>query len=1508
MSTRAKVLAVIQLVLLLTACGGGGGDKPQSTVTWNQGTFNVTVVQGTSQISQITLNVSEQVNDASLVVGTEIAGVMRMSLLGNTALKPGLAVQVATEVSVSAATPPGTYEGTVTVLSGAQAMPTALTVKIQVVPGSSSQFVNQVADPSPDRVARTQSGQFLIKDEVLVALNGDIADPAARIKEIATNAGALIIGSVPGLPLYQLRFAGADVSTVESYREALRGTPGVRAVSLSLLGTGLKFAAEGLYPFDTWNEKQAAGPNGHLEFIRAPEAWDITTGATGEEAVRVAVIDSEFDREHPDLLKNIDLENSATSLYTNGLFSDGGHGTGVAGTICAEGGNGFGVVGVAWHCKLLLYNSTAAYFDRLGNVFVNWFECGARIAAATRRRCSALESAVRIADLMKKVIDKKDIRIVNISLGLVEPDCGASCTSPPPIQLAGDVNDILLAAFEYDKEKRVLWVIAAGNEGREASAQSPASFSEQYQGFRERIIVVAGAETDTIAGVNGSDVRVKIMARPTPPNTGSNFGHFVDVAAPWFVATTYPRLCQFVPLTPGLGKEWKCELEDETEVLPFTATSTSYRTGFGGTSAAAPQVAGLAVLVMSKHPAKTAAQVKTCIVDAANGHGATVTNPKNYPLHVINAVAAVECGPPVIAANQPADVAVAAGQQAIFTVNAEGTNLSFEWRKGTTFVDSVLALGVSNHTTNSSTFFTTATKPEDSGSTFFVVVRNKTEPVGVLSRLASLTVSSTPPPEPAPIVNSINPTTMVATGVSQTLTITGSGFTSGNIVQFRWGVGSGAGAWTTSASVVSVPSATQVLLQMNPGTVADTIYVRVCRSASQTATSDCSSGTAAVTVTTSTALPPAISGTGQPQNTTVTAGQTASFTVLASGTGPLTYQWRRNGVNVACAAEANCPTYTTPATTTGDNGAAYSVVVSNSVNSVASGTATLTVTSTTAAPTISAAGQPQSVTVIAGQTATFVVTATGTGLSHQWRKNGANVTCATGTNCPSYTTPTTTAADDGAIYSVVVSNTAGSVTSSNATLTVGAGVVLPLQRREIATGLYHSCALTSAGGVKCWGANSNSTLSAGQLGDGTSLTRLVPVDVVGLSSGVVAVTAGAFHTCALTTAGGVKCWGQNFGALGDGTELHRLTPVDVVGLGSGVVAISAGGGHTCALTSTGGVKCWGAMGGYGLGDGTTQDRLAPVDVVGLAGGAAAIAAGNTHTCALTGAGGVKCWGGNAGRLGDGTDQDSLIPVDVLGLGSGVMAITAGGSQTCAVTNAGGAKCWGNNVSGALGDGTTVNRRAPVDVTGLTSGVVALSAGDNHTCAVTSSGGVKCWGSSLSGQLGDGAFNVDRLAPVDVTGLSSGVTAVSAGGQHTCARTSAGGVKCWGFNGLGGLGDGTTNSRAVPLDVVGFQPAGNNPFMGNYAGSYVGGQSGTWAATINVDGTITATATGGFVGTGSVNSAGTATIALDGTGASQGFTITFSGAFALQSNGTMTGSGTWTSSSGLTGTWSGTRIN
>ncbi|MCX7852564.1 MAG: hypothetical protein N2383_07235 [Caldilineales bacterium] len=351
----------------------------------------------------------------------------------------------------------------------------------------------------------------------------------------------------------------------------------------------------------------------------------------------------------------------------------------------------------------------------------------------------------------------------------------------------------------------------------------------------------------------------------------------------------------------------------------------------------------------------------------------------------------------------------------------------------------------------------------------------------------------------------------------------------------------------------------------------------------------------------------------------------------------------------------------------------------------------------------------------------------------------------------------------------------------------------------IAAGARHTCTLTVGGGVKCWGWN-----WFGQLGDRTTRSRGMPVDVMGLAEGVVAIAAGGSHTCALTTGGGVKCWGWNGdGQLGDGTTSNRSTPVDVAGLTNGVAAIAAGYRHTCALTTGGGVKCWGGNGSGQLGDGTWTSRSTPVDVVGLTEGVTAIAAGGEHTCALTARGGIKCWGFNwAGQLGDGTRSGHSTPVDVVDLTGEVRAIAAGGAHTCALTIGSGVMCWGANESGQLGDGTMDDQRStPGSVVGLTDEVRAIIAGGSHTCALTTGGGVTCWGQNGFGQLGDGT-TAARRTPVNVIGVTNEIAAIAAGGAHTCVLTTGGGVKCWGDNRYDQLGDGTTNWYSTPVDIVG----------------------------------------------------------------------------------------------------------
>ena len=375
----------------------------------------------------------------------------------------------------------------------------------------------------------------------------------------------------------------------------------------------------------------------------------------------------------------------------------------------------------------------------------------------------------------------------------------------------------------------------------------------------------------------------------------------------------------------------------------------------------------------------------------------------------------------------------------------------------------------------------------------------------------------------------------------------------------------------------------------------------------------------------------------------------------------------------------------------------------------------------------------------------------------------------------------------------------------------------------LALGEVFSCALTSAGGVKCWGWNV-STLGS----------QREPVDVSGLSSGVL-VQAGAVtlvagggtdsssgvvgHVCAVMVGGGVKCLGMHNSngshlGIGDGTGYWRTTAVDVSGLSSGVTALASGANHTCALQA-GGVKCWGKNVSGQLGDGTVTNRLTPVSVGGLSSGVAQLAAYD-HTCAVTEGGGLKCWGyNNQGQLGDGTETNRYAPVAVDGLSSGVAAVAAGSTHTCALTSGGAVLCWGRGGEGQVGDGALRQRLTPADVAGFgRTNVIptvtptvqptatpapagfnyraqAVAAGQLHSCAVTDGGGVRCWGSNDQGQLGDGTVSY-QLTPVSVVGLNSGVVLLAVADSTSCALTSAGGVKCWGGN----------NQQREPVDVSG----------------------------------------------------------------------------------------------------------
>ncbi len=351
----------------------------------------------------------------------------------------------------------------------------------------------------------------------------------------------------------------------------------------------------------------------------------------------------------------------------------------------------------------------------------------------------------------------------------------------------------------------------------------------------------------------------------------------------------------------------------------------------------------------------------------------------------------------------------------------------------------------------------------------------------------------------------------------------------------------------------------------------------------------------------------------------------------------------------------------------------------------------------------------------------------------------------------------------------------------------------------VVTGYEHSCALSQAGVVLCWGANDHGQLGAGSIGGSSAL----PLPVQGLGSGVTALAAGTDHSCALLGQDGgtsVLCWGRNdHGQLGDGTTSDRPVPI-VVPVNQSVTILAAGGYHTCAGGS-GGVWCWGHGDSGQLGNGATSDSPIPVAVSGLT-VASALTAGGAHTCAIDASGGAWCWGaGSSGQLGVGSTSSSPLAVAVTGLGGPATAIGAGNAHTCAMTAAG-VLCWGYGQYGQLGNGSTADSPVPVQVSAIGPGAKGISAGAEQSCALDARGGAWCWGDDQSGQLGDNGAT-DQSKPVCVQGITAGASCISGGESHTCAVVAGGGVQCWGWNVSGQLGNGTWSDTATAGPVAGF---------------------------------------------------------------------------------------------------------
>ena len=385
------------------------------------------------------------------------------------------------------------------------------------------------------------------------------------------------------------------------------------------------------------------------------------------------------------------------------------------------------------------------------------------------------------------------------------------------------------------------------------------------------------------------------------------------------------------------------------------------------------------------------------------------------------------------------------------------------------------------------------------------------------------------------------------------------------------------------------------------------------------------------------------------------------------------------------------------------------------------------------------------------------------------------------------------------VASVVADPASAQVTSMSSGPSIGVSS-RPVVATAVTSGDTHSCALIDTGAIKCWGTGSAATLGAGP----TISSSSEPVDVLDISD-ATAIAGGGASTCAIVTGGAVKCWGSNSsGQLGDGTTTDRSIPVAVIGLTEPVAQVVVGASHACALTDLGGVKCWGRNDDQRLGDPSFplgSIATTPVTVLGLESGVTAISAGVNHTCAVV-SGGAKCWGRNDyGALGA-SSSGELVQVQTLT--SGVVAVGAGIVHSCAVMDTGIVNCWGAGWGGGglgRGDAGPDGDPVPGPVVNLTN-AASIDVTGGRSCVVTTADEVKCWGFNNSGNFANGS-DISRWynAPQSASGYADAIM-VTGGDGHTCALTRRGRVRCSGTNVYGALGAGAVADQASGIDVIG----------------------------------------------------------------------------------------------------------